>query len=201
MKDKTLLKYIISFVFEPNEYLKNDKIDVKLTFEVTNDGIDLPKIDVISNIEWIKDPRYVSMTKTSKSNNQSNHKNTVTQKKTKSFFDIFYSPSLPADFDPETSDELTDDFIALHSNFKILLELITAVVPSALGYFDESLIDDDDEDEDDFGAFGDEDEDDSEGDDEDDDSDDDEKEKQEKPKSGDKSKLDAPPVPQECPQQ
>lgn len=204
--------YKVHFDFDKNEYFTNETITVMVSCVLCDqDGeFEQPVIKTETPIEWNKDKdvRYKLVKRRGgKRGGRGRATNAVARQKVESFFDLFYTPELPADLNLEEMDEIDEDVITCHTHFKIFMELISDVYPMALSFFDESMVDDMDDmddmdDEDDL-------------DDEDDDDmphachgkcrhghDDDEDDEDEEDDDGvQQTNLNAPPAPQECPQQ
>ena len=203
--DSIKYTYKVNFFFEKNDYFTNEVLTLRVECKLGSQPgeFEEPSIVLESPIEWNKekDPRYKTV-KRRGGRRGGKARPTAIRQKVDSFFDLFYTPALPETIDD--GDEINEDIIICHTNFKIMLELISSTYVNALGYFDETMVDDEDEDdgfdENEFGDEDDEEDDDNEVDpDEDDDDEEEEKPKAAAPKKGDN--LNAPPVPQECPQQ
>ncbi|KAL7712132.1 Nucleosome assembly protein [Entamoeba marina] len=193
-----LFTYKLHFVFEQNEYFSNDVITVKVECkmgEVAGE-FEEPVITTEAPIQWHKDkdPRYKLVKRRGGKRGGRARQTAAVRQKVDSFFDLFYTPALPADLNLDEMDEIDEDVIVCHTNFKIFMELINEIIPVALSYFDETMADEDDEDDEDFDDIDDM-CDSCEGDDLDDDDEADDDNKMQAPV------LDNPPAPQECPQQ
>ena len=208
-EDTLKFTHKVHFDFEPNEYFTNETITVSVQCRLceSEGEFEEPVITTETPIEWNKDKdvRYKLVKRRGGKRGGRAKTASVARQKTESFFDLFYTPELPADLNLDDMEEIDEDVIKCHTNFKIFMELIMEVYPMALGFFDESLVDEDD----DMDGLDDDDMDDEFDEDcamgccghkhgdEDDDDEDDEDEDGDVPKAN----LTQPPAPQDCPQQ
>ncbi|EKE38141.1 hypothetical protein ENUP19_0181G0024 [Entamoeba nuttalli] len=200
-EDTLKYHYKVHFDFEPNEYFTNETITVSVQCKLceAEGEFDEPAVITETPIEWHKDKdvRYKLVKRRGGKRGGRGRPAAAVRQKVESFFDLFYTPALPENLNLEEMEEVDEDVIICHTNFKIFMELINEVYPMALSFFDESMAEPDDEDMDDEDMDDDCDDDcDCEGHDDEDDDDDEE----DKP-HGNTSNTTAPPVPQECPQQ
>ncbi|ELP88305.1 nucleosome assembly protein, putative [Entamoeba invadens IP1] len=220
-EDSLKFSYKVHFDFEPNEFFTNETITVAVScISCDIEGeFDMPTLVTESPIEWKrdKDVRYKLVKKRGGKRGGRGRPAAPVRQKVESFFDLFYSPALPEDFNPEDENqEVDEDTLTFHNNFKIFMELINTVYQHALSFFDESMMDMDDGEDDMDGEDFDEDDEDMGGckcghshahkceDDDEDDEDDDEDEEEPKQQTegGDQAQDETkPPAPQNCPQQ
>ena len=144
LKDGTqslLYTYHVHFDFNQNEYLRTQRITLKVTYKLgdVENEIEEPKVETITTIEWVKgkDPRY--KTKGKKHGGKSG-----SVEKIESFFDIFYPAQLALENEINDDGTMDQEAMSLHDIVDRMIFLITEVVPAAVNYFDETLIEDDD---------------------------------------------------------
>ncbi|KAL7717207.1 Nucleosome assembly protein [Entamoeba marina] len=144
-----LFTYRVIFVFNDNPYLRTREIPVKITYKLSNvEGeTEEPSITVETAIDWVKDkdPRFKMVKR--KTNKKSYGKYGSQQKqKVDSFFDIFYISQLSLNTGMNDDGSIEEELLKIHDVFEMFMCLITEVIPAAVNYFDESLIEENIED-------------------------------------------------------
>ena len=145
LKDGTaslLYTYHIHFDFNENEYLRTPRITLKVTYKLgdVENEMEEPKVECLTQIEWVKgkDPRY-------KIKGKKSHGKVGSIEKIDSFFDIFYPAQLAIDNEINDDGTVDPEAMSLHDIVERMIFLITEVIPAAVNYFDETLIEDDED--------------------------------------------------------
>ena len=132
--------YRVVFEFRENPYLRNPEIAVKVTHKLSDvEGeTEEPTVATETPIEWLpdRDPRYRVVRKRSKKAPGSR----PARQKTESFFDMFYVPELVLHNDINDDGTLDDELLLLHDVFACLMRIVNEVVPAAVSFFDETLV-------------------------------------------------------------
>ncbi|BFU18164.1 nucleosome assembly protein, putative [Entamoeba histolytica HM-1:IMSS-B] len=148
LKDGTptlLFKYNVNFLFGNNPYLRNNQITIQITYKLGDiEGeFEEPKINTITPLDWVKgkDPRFkITRKKTNKKGRNQQ------ETKVESFFDLFYPQELALNNDINDDGLIDEEALPIHDMFQALLTLINEVIPAAVNYFDETLLNDEGED-------------------------------------------------------
>lgn len=137
-----LYRYNIHFDFNENPALRNQRITLELMYKLgdVEGEFEEPVIKRTTPIDWVngKDPRYRTVKKRNNPKGKS--------EKVESFFDLFYPTELALNNDINDDGNGEDEVYNLHEQVNILLTLINEVIPAAVNYFDETLIEDDEDD-------------------------------------------------------
>ena len=146
LKDGTqslLYRYHIHFDFGENMFLRTQRITMQITYKLgdVEGEMEEPKVETLTPIDWVsgKDPRY----KTTK--RKQLHSKANKEQKVESFFDIFYSSQLAIENDINDDGTLEEEIVKIHDIVDRMMFLITEVIPAAVNYFDETLIEEEED--------------------------------------------------------